>query len=371
MRLPFRPPTTAARTGRGFSIIEIMVGATIGMVALLIVYQVFAAAEGHKRSTTSGGDAQMTGFASTFLIGQDLASGGNALASSPELARCPSTGDFATTWRPIPALIHDGGAVAKSDSIDVFHGAAPILFTAMPIHNAAPVGADFEVRSPMGFRQDDLAIAINPATGVCEATRVTGVTPPDPSGLVVIAHSAVGNAYPATSYLVNLGPDPNVVPAPPHPVRKVRYDVNGDVLRSLDLVTAGATPNPIASDVVLLKAQYGLDTDNDHFIDTWQSATGSWLDSNVLAAPIGQLRQIKAIRIAMIVRSAQFERSRDTEGKRWAPQLDVDFSTILFPCNGLPGCTGELAGVTLARSANHRHHVFQQVIPLRSQIWNP
>jgi type IV pilus assembly protein PilW len=371
MRPPSRPPTATARTGRGFSIVEIMVGATIGIAALLIVYQVFAGAEGYKRSTMSGGDAQTTGFASTFLIGQDLASGGNTLASSPELAGCPSTGDFATTWRPIPALIHDGGAVAKSDAIDVFHGAAPILVTAVPVRNAVPVGADFEVRSPMGFRQDDLVIAINTASGVCEAARVTGVTPPDPSGMVLISHSAVGSAYPALSYLVNLGPDPNAVPAPPDPVRKVRYDVSSNVLRSLDLVTAGATPNPIASDVVLLKAQYGLDTDNDHFIDTWQSATGAWLDSNVLVAPIGQLRQIKAIRIAMIVRSAQFERSRDVEGNRWAPYLDADFSTTLFPCNGLPGCTGELAGVTLSRSASHRHHVFQQVIPLRSQIWNP
>ncbi len=364
-------PSTPPRASRGFSIIEVMVGVVIGIAALLLVYQVFAVAEGYKRSTTSGGDAQTTGLVSTFLIGQDLMSAGNTLASSPELASCPSTGDFATTWRPIPALIHDGGGITASDSIDVFHGVAPIIVTAVQVRNAVPVGANFEVQSPMGFKRDDLFVAINPVAGICETARVTNAPVPDATGVVSIAHTAVGNSYGATSSLVNLGPDPNAAPAPPSPVRKVRYDINGDVLRSLDLITAGATPNPIASNIVLLKAQYGLDTNNDRFIDTWQSATGAWSDANVLAAPMGQLRQIKAVRIAMIVRSAQFERSRDAEGNQWAPYLDANYTTTLFPCNGLAGCTGEIAGVTLPGSANFRYRAFEQIIPLRSQIWNP
>ena len=75
-------------------------------------------------------------------------------------------------------------------------------------------------------------------------------------------------------------------------------------------------PNPITSNVVLLKAQYGIDSDGNNTIDTWVSARNApWTAADVLGAPIAQLRQIKAVRIAMVVRSSQFERSRDAEGR--------------------------------------------------------
>ena len=98
-------PTARDLRSRGFSLVEVLVGLVIGIVALLVIYQVFAVSEGYKRTASSGGDAQTTGLVSTFLIAQDLVSAGSTIASSPALANCPSTGDFATTWRPIPALI--------------------------------------------------------------------------------------------------------------------------------------------------------------------------------------------------------------------------------------------------------------------------
>jgi len=39
-----------------FSLIDIMVGLVIGLIAILVIYQVFAASEGIKRNTTSIGD---------------------------------------------------------------------------------------------------------------------------------------------------------------------------------------------------------------------------------------------------------------------------------------------------------------------------
>jgi hypothetical protein len=30
-----------------------------------------------------------------------------------------------------------------------------------------------------------------------------------------------------------------------------------------------------------------------------------------------------------------------------------------------------MSGVTIPNTANYRHRVFEQVIPLRNQIWNP
>lgn len=362
---------------RGFSLIEILVGLAIGMVAMLVVYQVFAVSEGYKRTTTAGVEALTAGVVSSFIVAEDLNSAGSTLAASAvDLAKCRDTGDFATTLRPIPLLITDGGAPDASDSVDVYYGVAPILVTSVELRNNAPPGTTFRVQSPMGFAKNDLFVVGNDA-GVCETARVSNdpKTTLDANGVVTIEHSSVANTYPAsTSFLVNLGPDPNG-PSTFNPVRKIRYSVSANgAFQSRDLLTEGATNTPIASNVMLFKAQYGLDTDGDRYIDTWQSATGAWNPAGVLAAPLNQLRQIKAIRFAMVVRSTQFERTKEIEtGAEVAPQLASDFQATLFDCYGIgaPACTGELANVTLPNSAHFRHRVFEQVVPLRSMIWNP
>ena len=73
-------------------------------------------------------------------------------------------------------------------------------------------------------------------------------------------------------------------------------------------------PTPVINDVVNLKAQYGLDTDNDGDIDAWQDATdGSiWSAANLPDQPLATLRQIRAVRIAIVTRSAQYEKDAVT-----------------------------------------------------------
>jgi hypothetical protein len=91
----------------------------------------------------------------------------------------------------------------------------------------------------------------------------------------------------------------------------------------------------------------------------------------VLAAPLAQLRQIKAIRLAVVVRSSQFERATDAEGRAAVSDLTGDYTVTLFDCRGLVPCTGAMTDVTIPDTANYRHRVFEQVIPLRNQVWNP
>jgi hypothetical protein len=61
----------------------------------------------------------------------------------------------------------------------------------------------------------------------------------------------------------------------------------------------------------------------------------------------------------------------DAEGRAAVTDLSRDFTVTLFDCHGRAPCTGELADVTIPGTANYRHRVFEQVIPLRNQIWNP
>ena len=84
----------------GFSLIEIMVGVVIGMIAVLVIYQVFAAAEGIKRNTTSAGDAQQNGLARVVhaggRVGQRQQRCRDGVAEAAELSNDCKRGDDAS-----------------------------------------------------------------------------------------------------------------------------------------------------------------------------------------------------------------------------------------------------------------------------------
>jgi len=392
-------PTSRQRThalrrrASGFGLVEILVGVTIGLLALLIVYQVLSLSEAYRRTTTAGGDAQSAGMISTYMLEQDIGNGGHTIADAgTELDVCPNTGAFATTWRPVPVLITDGGADDVSDSFAVVAGINRRLVTPLDITTTYNPGGNITVQSPLGFHGSHdteathLFVMVDQVARNCEVATIGNWGGPTDAlrrrtpgfdaatGIVTITpNPALANTYPqGQSWLVNLGPSDRV--------RKVNYDVAGSVLRSTDLMALAPVPNPIVSNVVLMKAQYGIDTDNDTFIDTWVSARNApWDPATVLAAPLAQLRQIKAIRIALVMRSSQFERLKDAEGRNVvgteagsAVDLSGNFQTTLFNCFGVapPTCTGEIPAVVIPGTANYRHRVFEQVIPLTNQIWN-
>ena len=76
-----RASRTLARQ-RGAGIVETLIGLFIGLLVVLVVYNLLAVAEGYKRMTTGDADAQITGLMSQFVAGQDAANGGNGLTSA-------------------------------------------------------------------------------------------------------------------------------------------------------------------------------------------------------------------------------------------------------------------------------------------------
>ncbi len=82
-----------ARKSRGFSLMELMVGVVIGLIATLIIFQVFAVSEGLKRNTTAAGDAQTTGLISSFILGQELGNAGSGDdGGANDLSTCTPSG---------------------------------------------------------------------------------------------------------------------------------------------------------------------------------------------------------------------------------------------------------------------------------------
>jgi type IV pilus assembly protein PilW len=389
-----RSSARSHREQRGFGLIEIMVGVVIGLIAVLVIYQVYAVAEGFKRNTTAAGEAQQNGLFSTFVLGMEIGNGGAGMAAAAQdLASCPDPATFpatdprhfAETFRPIPVMIYDGGGASTSDKFVVNYSMATTLAnSALFTGNAAP-GATFPVQSPGGFHVDDLVVGISAPTAPgspCASSRVTAVTVPDANGIVTITQAPL---YPAggidffgSSVLLNMGPC--------NRAQKIQYSVNNGVLYSTPLLdTSGANcgnlanplvGNPLASNILVMKVEYGIDSNLDpkRLLDTWvQASAAPWDPATLLPAPITTINQIKAVRIGIIVQSDQFD--KNLAGFTGGDYTNGDYNWVLFDCADAnkANCPGRLTGsvpATVSPAGNWRFRKYETVIPLRNEIWN-
>jgi type IV pilus assembly protein PilW len=388
---------------RGFSLIEIMVGLVIGLIAVLVIYQVFTVAEGFKRNTTAAGEAQMNGLFSTFVLGMELGNGGAAMAvSAADLASCADTGNIATTFRPIPVLITDGGGNSNPDSFVVTYSIATTLVSTAMFNAPAASGAlTYDIQSSGGFHKGDLVVGIANPVGPnsnCASSKVTAdpgpiTVPPtcDPNDInksanclahMTITHtganvSFTGNGLSGSSTLFNMGPADRA--------QKIRYSVNNGVLYSTPLLDSDGVPaalpgNPLASNIVNMKVQYGIDSDVDQrgLLDYWVQGTtatpkGDWSPAAILPATITKINQIKAIRIGIIVQSEQFD--KELAGFTGGDYVNGDYNWVLFDCADIvkANCPGRLTGsvpASVSPPGNWRFRKYETVIPLRNEIWN-
>jgi type IV pilus assembly protein PilW len=367
-RLPFR------YRQRGAGIIETMVGILIGMVVLLAVYNVLAFAEGYKRTAVGVSDAQVTGQFAQFVLARELASAGNGVASALEdLATCNND------WRlkPIPVLITDGGTPNTPDSMITYYSNArrvvsPVLFSA-----AAPIGSTtFQIQSPNGFFDQDWVVATDRVNN-CTLRQLNGPpvafsANPGSQGRVTVPFAGVTTvAFPAgSSRLVNLGQ-----------INRTQYTVNtGTAGKTRQLysqdVNIGVVAQPvvpIAQNVMLLKAQYGIDTNGDLSVDCWTAADNSNTCADGMdysAAAIGSnattaatIRRIKAVRIAVVVRSDE----ADLKDAALIGQ-----TAFLFNCsvNTNAGCPGRIAIDNTTLQDGFRYRIYETTVPLRNMLWN-
>lgn len=348
-----RTPRPFPARQRGMSLIELMVGVVIGLIAVLVIYQTFAVAEGVKRQTISAGDAQKTGMIAMYLVGTEVASAGSGIMlNQDDLATCTDTKDVATTMRPFSVLIEPGADSATPDSFVVNYSTARSVVTpSVFMAKTAKGDATYTVQSPTGFKVGDMVVTIT-GSGDCERNTVTAKTDPDANGNVVLTVKASSSFdMLPTMRLINIGPATST--------QRVRYDVSNGVLRSTDLVTADAVAQPLASSIMNMKMLYGVDTTGDGAIDEWTPATGNYAPANVLAAAGQDLRRIKAVRLGMVVRSDEYDKD--------APA----FNWTLFQCTDQEAkdykCPDPLTGTL---PANYRYRVYETIIPLRNPMWN-
>ena len=332
---------------RGMGLIEVMISIVIGMLMVLVIYQIYEVSEGQKRTITAGSDAQQNASYGLFVLARDLAIAGNGIASAA------ATLDRCALLRPVPVLIAAGATDDDPDTITVLYGGSSTLSTPVQFKQTASTAQPYVVPGPVGFTANDVVAAVDGANCTLSTINEGGIVVDPATGFATLTHTpiagAMGATYPAvTASLVNLGQ--------PAAMGRIVYTVDPAALtmRTQKRMPTNDPVTPVVSDVINLKAQYGLDTDNDGIVDRWQDATGGiWSAATLPTQPLATLQQIRAVRIAIVTRSAQYEKNAVTQG----------------PLTMFDGA--ETVTMTLTGDEQHyRYKVLETIVPLRNALWN-
>jgi type IV pilus assembly protein PilW len=346
---------------RGFGLVEIMIGILISMLMVLIIYQVYEVSEGQKRTITSASDAQQNAAYGLFLLGQDLMGAGQVIsASTGALSGC-------AMLRPVPVIIAAGATDNDPDTVTVLYGGSSSLSTPAPLLSDAAVGTtppgSYVVAGPLGFSPNDVVVAVQGTNCTLSVIGAAGISVAASTGITTIAHTLTatpGNNTTATygavaASLVNLGQAASPGEAARFGQTLYTVDPGTNTLRTQSLLPTVQPVTPVVSNVVNLKAQLGLDTDNDGTVDAWQPATGLWSSVNLPAQPPAAWQQIRAVQVAIVTRSPQYEVDAVTPGP-----IEMFCSTL--PC---------AVAMTLAGDDQHyRYKVLETTIPFRNALWN-
>lgn len=361
--MPTAPRSHLLPRPRGFTLIEMMVGIVIALVGSLVIFQTVIVSDSRSRTTTSGGEAQMTGVLAMYNLERDIRLAGMGFGTAPwQVMGChPVVTDtrraglaFDPLLRLAPVqIIHSDTA---PDEIRVFYGNSSFFVDAQPFQAAAATVIRAQRR--YGFQTGDLVVmagAFGTKTGSAPC-KLVQITKNDDADEVTLEH---GTAQYANFYtnspqnanfnvagadaafdgkpglLFNLGNGPRVN----------RWSIAGSrVLQWRDeLAVATGTPVDfqVADGVIDLKAQYGVDSDRDGVVDSWT------FDDPV------DWTTVRAVRVAVLVRSAQSEPGQVTPA---APKWSG-------------GDFGMSNGNGIVDWRTYRYRVYEREIPLRNMVW--
>ena len=334
----------------GFSLVEIMVGMVIGMLGIIVMMQVFALAEGQKRATTGGGDAQSNGAIALYGLQRDMRQAGYGI-SDLNLIGCNVQLRAGVSIAPMAPLTINHASIpagdANTDTLLVVYGNANVAPQGDGI-TAQPAQTTYAVMASNSFAAGDQVIALpqtRPAT--CNLVMEAVVSTVIPNVVVTTGVASMSNGR-----LYNLGRAPKIW----------AYAIRNGNLTFCDYLAhdcsiagnagnTAATANtaiwvPIANNIVSIRAQYGKDTNTpmDGIVNSYNQTNPAtacdWIKTS-------------AVRIALVARNGNFEKDPvTTSDLTWAGTSSVPID--LSADSGWQ---------------NYRYKIFETVIPLRNVAW--
>jgi type IV pilus assembly protein PilW len=371
--LPKRPvtqPRPMARRMRGMSLIEILVAAAIGLIGIVVISEVYLVSERMKRSTSGGSDANVTGNLALYTIERELRMAGfGMVTNTTNMLGCTTLGYDNTmlgsntySFTMAPVVITQGTSGAP-DTLAVAYGNSATMMDGVGLTGSAASGADLPLKNAAGFMVNNFAVVYELGKS-CSLIQTTGF---QPAALNTLIHAVgrynpsggPGVAYTSNAMLFDWGPTPvvktfailNTSATKTRLLTQSRLPYTA----SLDTGSTGTVVQELGEEVVNMKALYGKDTDGDRVVDTWDATTpttnAGWL-------------QVRAVRVALLVRSAQYESAAVTTT---APVWTRDATDTATPV---------AISFTMSNAAdgtnwqNYHYNVYQTTVALRNMIWS-
>jgi type IV pilus assembly protein PilW len=350
---------------RGLSLVELLVAMAIGLIGTIIIFQVFSASEGVRRTTSAGGDAQQTGAIALYALEHDVRQSGMGF-SDPTLVGCTVNAydnqSSPTTPPPfplVPVFITAGAASKDADTIAVLYGSKEVVANGVALskdYSSPNMQSPINIANPWQFQLGDLIVlragAPNTANP-CFLFEVTKVNPNNdldhvPGGARFNppgGFSSFGTlAYPMTSVVYDLG---NYLAGNAIPVFNT-YSISGNALQYTSAFSA--TPNAplqVADNIVHMHARYVMS--DGTFVTP--PATPLWAN-------------LAAINLAVVARSRLPEKPSGG-----STTCNTTYAT---PAPGnVPTWSGGTFDLSLdANWQCYRYRVFETTVPIRNWIWH-
>ena len=302
------------------TLVELMVALLLGLVTTYFIAQVFAVAEGQKRTATFGSDAQVNGAVALHTLRRHVLSAGYGVTGLVQGLGCPIKGQYGTAGSTTPApamnlapieITRSAVASAPSDQIAVLTSTKTSFAAVTRIHEARDLRSanNFQVDSSVGAAEDDTILAIpmswaadntgcvfftvKPDNSDPSTTMTTAQIPRAPSGSASSWNAAASSVWPPAGFEGKRCAR-QLRQGAPHGVRRQQRHLPG---HHLDPQGIG-NGEQLNSGIVLLKALYGRDNDGNGMVDVYDTTT-----------PVtnADWRNVMSVRMAMVARSGQRE----------------------------------------------------------------
>lgn len=371
----------------GFTLVEVLVGMVIALIGMVMMFQAMSVWDARKRTTSAGTDAQITGSIAMFSIERDLKMGGYGFGNSNAMGCTVSAHDNTRAGAGLfsfimaPVLITNGASGAP-DTLTILYGSASTMSSAQSF-TALSVGT-MAMNTRIGMRVGDLVIAADAGNTVCGLFEVTANDNAD-----AISVTLGAGAY--TNYASNQNVSAQTaLAAGPLALLQAKFLNNSGSVRFNNGTTQGVgssggafnlgtgpalniwqitnrrfltvsnslanqvTATEVAEGVVNLQAEYGLDGNNDGVI-----ASSEWTATT--PANAATWAQLRAIRVALLARSQQYENTAVTpNAPTWAGG-----AFTMTDLNGAAAANDD----TPNDWRHYRYRVYGTVIPLRNMLW--
>lgn len=405
---PRVPRCVGARLGhqQGLTLVELMVAMVIGLVVTLAVTVSVLTMGRQFKVVGSNAAAQTNAQIALSLMDEAGRTAGAGLFNNGQIL-CPTL----NAWSDgvlrsngavfMPARITDGGGNTASDSLVFTASTAAGALSGTPVmvdmataddsivvsNAGALVDGDLALVGAPGTNQPCTLFQVNgaPAVGaVCGGnatscktlTRTgnasTGFNPMSPAATFT---TAPRYGFSATGPIVG----PAVVNRLGGELRQTAFSVNCGALIQFnafsDVPTCTQSPlsfaggaNALATDVVLVHAQYGISVvATSDIVTNWVHATGgTWANPSAT-----DVARIKAVRVVVVVRSKEAEPAPVTTVDCTNNAAVVNVGPCSFQDAEAPVIDLSATSVPAGRTWRHyRYRVHQAVIPLRNVIWS-